>query len=138
MKKITIIVIVCFVIFSLLITGGIIICGNISNNFKKLKNEQFGTISLHEVKDGVYFGSFHCFPLTAEVNVTISSHQITKIDILKHENGKGEAAEAVVDAVVEEQTLEVDAITGATYSSKIILLAIEDALKNAVEQSRES
>ncbi len=138
MKKITIISIVLFVVFSLLITGGIIICGNISNNFKKLNNEQFGTISLHDVKDGVYFGSFHCFPLSAEVNVTISSRQITKIDILKHENGKGESAEAVVDKVIDAQTLEVDAITGATYSSKVILLAVEDALKRAVAQSQDS
>jgi uncharacterized protein with FMN-binding domain len=32
---------------------------------------------------------------------------------------------------VGAQTLEVDAVTGATYSSKVILKAIENALKNA-------
>jgi len=33
--------------------------------------------------------------------------------------------------VVEAQTLEVDAISGATYSSKVILKAIENALNIA-------
>ncbi|GAI95081.1 unnamed protein product, partial [marine sediment metagenome] len=33
--------------------------------------------------------------------------------------------------VVEAQTLQVDAVSGATYSSKVILKAIENALNNA-------
>jgi uncharacterized protein with FMN-binding domain len=50
---------------------------------------------------------------------------------LKHVNGKGTAAESIPETVVEKQTLQVDSVSGATYSSKVILLAIETALKNA-------
>jgi len=34
----------------------------------------------------------------------------------------------IVDSVIENQSLDVDAISGATYSSKVILKAIENAL----------
>ncbi len=135
MKKVTVIAIICFVVFSVLITGGIIICGNISKNFKILENENFDNYNLSDVEDGEYLGSFHVFPLSAEVKVTIKNQEITKIDILKHENGKGEAAEAITENVITEQTLDVDAVTGATYSCKVILLAIQDALENAKRQS---
>jgi uncharacterized protein with FMN-binding domain len=48
---------------------------------------------------------------------------------LEHRNGQGEAAEVIPQMVVDAQSLQVDAISGATFSSKVILLAIEDALK---------
>jgi uncharacterized protein with FMN-binding domain len=60
--------------------------------------------------------------------VTLSNHEITEIVITRHDNGQGQAAEAIIDDVTSEQTLLVDAIAGATYSSKVILLAIHDAL----------
>ena len=40
-------------------------------------------------------------------------------------------AKAVVDSVIKKQSVEVDTVSGATYSSKGILEAIENALKEA-------
>lgn len=62
------------------------------------------------------------------VDVKIVDHEIVEIDILKHINGQGGAAETIVDDVITQQTLLVDTITGATYSSKVILKAISNAL----------
>ena len=67
------------------------------------------------------------------LEVIVKEKQITEIKIIKHTNGQGGEAEAILDTVIDAQSLQVDVISGATYSSKVILLAIEDALKNAKE-----
>ncbi len=61
----------------------------------------------------------------------VENHTITDIDILKHDNGKGKAAEAITSDVIKNQSVQVDVVTGATYSSKVILKAIENALTSS-------
>jgi len=48
--------------------------------------------------------------------------------ILEHDNGKGGKAEKIVDDVIKAQSLNVDVVSGATVSSKVILKAGEMAL----------
>jgi uncharacterized protein with FMN-binding domain len=60
--------------------------------------------------------------------VAVSEGRITWVDILRHEHGRGEAAEAITAHIVDGQTLAVDVISGASLSSKMILKAVEDAL----------
>ena len=50
---------------------------------------------------------------------------------MEHVNGQGSGAERIPATVVEKQTLQIDMVSGATYSSKVILKAIENALLNA-------
>jgi uncharacterized protein with FMN-binding domain len=70
-------------------------------------------------------------PVSARVEITVHDGKITDIKLLEHNNGQGKPAEAIIGQVLENQTLEVDVIAGATYSSKVILKAIEDALDKA-------
>ncbi len=97
-------------------------------NLKALADIPVTDIDLTAIPDGTYDGGYKCFPVEAEVAVTVRDGRIAAIDLIKHSNGKGGAAEVIPGIVVEKQTLQVDAISGATYSSKVILLAIEDAL----------
>ncbi len=104
--------------------------------FVKLKRYQaeegrVGTIyvDLSKVPDGVYAGSYDSGPVVVQVKVTVSNHAMTKIDLVKHRHGRGSAAEVITEKVIQAQSLKVDTISGATMSSKVILLAIEDALK---------
>ncbi len=57
-----------------------------------------------------------------------AGHVITGITIVRHDNGKEKPAEAIVDDIIENNSLEVDAISGATYSSNVIKAAVLDAL----------
>ncbi|MHB8963157.1 MAG: FMN-binding protein [Saccharofermentanales bacterium] len=102
----------------------------IRNNLTKLAGIEIADVEFSQKEDGVYFGSYEAFPVAVELEVTIKDHAITRIELLKHDNGQGKAAEAIVDRVVEYQSLEVDIISGATYSSKVILKSIENALMN--------
>ena len=60
--------------------------------------------------------------------MTVQNGAVTNIDILEHKNGRGSRAEVVVDRIVEEQKIEVDAVSGATNSSTVIKKAVENAL----------
>ena len=98
-----------------------------------LKDKRFETMNSVLWKDGTTLGEAHQFPIKVKVEVTIQSKQITKITLLEHQTGEGQSAEAIVDEVIRTQSLDVDAITGATYSSILILEAIEDALRKSYE-----
>ncbi|HAV20682.1 MAG TPA: FMN-binding protein [Firmicutes bacterium] len=98
---------------------------------EQLTATPLSNIDVSELADGVYAGSHHVFPITAEVNVTIQNRRISSIELVKHIHSRGSQAEAIIDKVIEAQSLDVDAISGATYSSMVILRAIEDALRNA-------
>lgn len=95
----------------------------------KLKATQLETLDLSQVSNGTYEGSYTAFPVSVTLNVTVTNHQITSITILKHDNGQGKPAEVILSDVIDAQSLQVDVISGATYSSKVILLAIQDAFK---------
>lgn len=98
------------------------------DGLNKLADITLNDLNLDQVADGSYNGSYSVFPVSVEVTVTVRDHVITEIDITKHDNGQGQAGEAIIEDVLESQSLEVDVISGATYSSKVILLAIQDAL----------
>jgi len=66
------------------------------------------------------------------VEVDVASGVIADVRIIEHQNGRGSSAEAVARKVVESQSLEVDAISGATISSNTILKAVENALSGGM------
>lgn len=126
-RVLTIIIVVLVLVF----IAGRIILTNIENNLKELTLLEINDVNLTNVKDGDYIGTYSSFPVSVEVKVTIENQQIVNIDILKHDNGKGKDAETIIDDVINEQSIEVDLISNATYSSKVILKAIEEALIKA-------
>lgn len=89
-------------------------------------------IQKNALVDGVYTGSYTGGPNSAEVQVTIQNQNITDITILKHDAWKGKKAESVIpQRIIEQQSTQVDAVTGATNSSYVIM----NAVQRAVEQS---
>ncbi len=105
----------------------------IQSNLERLQDLEIANVDLTEVVDGTYTGSYKVFPITAEVKVIVKNHQITGVELLKHQSGQGAPADKILDQIIEAQTLKVDVISGATYSSKIILKAVENSLNNAIE-----
>lgn len=113
---------------SVIIIIGAVTLAFLQAQLDKLTEAVITEPTLSTIKDGTYKGSYSAFPVSVSVNVTIKDHQITAITILKHDNGQGKPAEAIIEEVIDQQSLDVDVISGATYSSKVILKAIEDAL----------
>jgi len=92
---------------------------------------QISEIDLTNVPDGTYEGSYDADLIKVKVMVDVKDHKISNIDLVQHENGKGTPGEAVISEVIKSQSLEVDAISGATNSSKVILKSIENAIISA-------
>lgn len=95
---------------------------------KALEEEVLGQLMLTEIEDGTYHGIYESNLVSAEVDVIVVNHHITAIIITRHDTMFGKDAETIIDDVVVQQSLDVDDIAGATYSSKVIKRAIEDAL----------
>ena len=51
----------------------------------------------------------------------------TDIELTEHQNGRGTPAEAILEEMLREQTTDVDAVSGATCSSRVIRKAVEEA-----------
>lgn len=89
-------------------------------------------IDMALVRDGSYVGEADGGLVQVEVLVTVANHEITDIALVKHENGKGQAAEAIIADMLLANTDDVDAVTGATVSSKTIRNAVNCALQKGV------
>lgn len=94
---------------------------------------QINEIDLRDVPDGTYEGKYETSFIKVEVQVEVKDHLIENIELAQHENGKGTSAEAVIPEVIEAQSLEVEAVSGATNSSKVILKSIELAISTGKE-----
>lgn len=89
-------------------------------------------------KDGTYQGSGTGFGGTITVQVTISGGKIAAIDILSASGETGSyfaSAKGVISKMISGQTPNVDAVSGATYSSNGIIRAVQNALSKAANTS---
>jgi len=110
-----------FIIISLLVFIVAVSC----TNTKKIV---ITTPDLSKIADGEYPGNSKVGPVQVKLDVTMQKGSITSIKITEHRTGRGKKAEAIVPKIIEAQSLEVDVVSGATYSSKAILQAAEKAL----------
>jgi len=95
---------------------------------EKVSDIEFSELELSELEDGEYYGSYSLGIVSAKVCVSVSDGKIDDIEIVEHITGRGKKAEDIVEAVIDEQSVMIDIISGATYSSKTILKAIENAV----------
>ena len=127
---------VIFIVIALvLVVGGAFAAryiSELSSYRQAVEDITIGEVDLAAVPDGTYSGFADVIWVSATVEVTVLDHRITAIK-LDHRHGQGEAAEVITGHVIEAQSLQVDIISGATSSSKVILKAIEEALLSAAE-----
>lgn len=83
-----------------------------------------------DLADGVYKGSATGFSGPVTVAVTIMDKKITSIDILSATDDEAffNRAKGVIDRIISSQSLDVDVVSGATYSSNGIIGAVKNAL----------
>lgn len=117
--------------------GGV--SGDVARKAAELLNIHFGYMAAPaapaapaetELAANEYIGTAQGFSGETKVKVTMDGDKISKIDVLSH--GDTDAffnqAKAVTDSIISAQSVEVDAVTGATFSSKGIMDAVANAL----------
>jgi len=93
-----------------------------------LMNTDIHFVDLNRLEDGTYRGKVQTIPIEVIVEVIIKNHQILDIILIKHNSGQGKPAESIIENIKTSQSIDVDIISGATYSSKAIMIAIHRAL----------
>ena len=96
---------------------------------KAVRETTIGGTDISNIPDGVYVGEYDVDFVYAKVEVTVQNGAVTNIDILEHKNGRGKPAEIVADRIIQEQRIDVDAVSGATNSSVVIKNTVENAFK---------
>lgn len=127
-RKVTLIVVTVVVVLAAASALGITM---IEQNHHAMAETVIEDFDLSLIPDGTYTGDYSAFPVAVQVEVTVKDHAIAAINLIRHTNGRGSDADVIPEKVVQSQTLLVDTVSGATHSSKVILLAIHNALENA-------
>jgi uncharacterized protein with FMN-binding domain len=91
-----------------------------------------GPVDPAKLVDGTYVGSDRGGPNKAVVEVTIKDNSIVHIKIIQHQAWRGvKAEEPIVKRIIAQQSTRVDAVSGATNSSHVIMNAVQRAIEKA-------
>lgn len=129
---------VCVVI-AVLVVGGAIGWSFLSKEHREARNVPIAAIDFTKLNDGIYTGAYEggMYKWRAnQVKVTVASGKVEKIESSSSsEAGAGNTVQSsLYKKVIDAQSLQVDAISGATLTSKAYLKAVEDALTQAQKQ----
>jgi uncharacterized protein with FMN-binding domain len=122
----------------LVLFSGLVACSQL----KQVREMPINDIDLSFIDDGTYKGDFTYGLLgvdfTYEVETTVKSNRITDIHVTKNRNtNHAKRAEDIIPRVIEAQSPNVDAHTGATTTSKALLKAIERSLVKGIPDEYE-
>lgn len=121
--------VVCVMVLTGIIFGGKYLIS--VQKYKELIRElKIDNVDLSKIPNGQYTGSCDAIYVGANVTVTVKDNKIADIILLDHKNDRGKPAEVILDKVLKAQSLQVDTISGATNSSKVILKSIDNALNS--------
>ena len=114
--------------------GGV--SGDVARKTAELLNIHYGFMEAPaapetELAANEYIGEAEGFGGPVKVKVTMDGDKIAKIDVLSHSDTPGicdGAYSTIPQAIIDAQSTQVDVCANATYSSKGIMAAVEDAL----------
>ena len=95
----------------------------------EVRDMEIAEINLAVIKDGSYRGEFTYGSFTYIVVVKVLGNHIADINVVQNRDSSyAKMAEDVMKKVLQAQSLQVDAVSGATTTSKALLKAVENAL----------
>jgi len=93
-----------------------------------------GPLDHARLADGIYEGSYNAWPNRALVKVEIKGDRIVGIEIVEHWAWKGKKSEPLIlEGIIRNQSTNVDAVSGATNSSRVIMNAVQKAIEKAYQ-----
>jgi len=89
------------------------------------------------VPDGTYRGVGKGLFVISSLSVVVAAGKVTSVTVVSQSETPDVAAPALTGipkAIVEQQKVDVDVVSGATFSSKGIIAAVKNALAGAQTQ----
>lgn len=132
LKKIGMIIVVILLVA---IVGLGLLVFRLTNMANKIEDElaKAAKVDLNKIADGIYSGSYGDFVVSASVKVAVKSHRIEKITITDQKCGPGYEAADTISRILKSQSPKVDVVTGASSSSRTIMVAVYRALKQGIK-----
>jgi uncharacterized protein with FMN-binding domain len=93
---------------------------------------EISDLDFSRLRDGTYEGFRDYKLVTARVRSRVEGGKVVELVILEHSHGPKHGADALIPKVLETQSLRVDAVTGSTASSKVLLETVEAALSQGL------
>ncbi|NLM07306.1 MAG: FMN-binding protein [Tissierellia bacterium] len=119
---------IIFIVLILICGLAFILASNkIVKDARGLKVKKLDELNL---EDGTHYGSYKLDPVSVSLETRVEDRKIKEIKIIEHINGMGTKGEDVIKAIIDQQSLDVVAVSGATVSSIAIIKAGEDSLDN--------
>ena len=100
---------------------------------KEDKNLAIADVDFSKVPDGTYRGSYEGWN-KFDVLVTVADGKVTDIEIAEDSPDPAtDVTDKILERIVSGQSLDLDAVSGATVTTKGLLKAVERALVEQVE-----
>ncbi len=105
---------------------------------EETKEEEAEAEGSFDLEDGIYEGAGTGFRGKIKVSVEIKDKKIIAINILSSSDDEAffSRAKGVIDKIIGGQSVDVDVVSGATYSSNGIINAVKNALKMETDSSQ--
>ena len=103
-----------------------------------IKRLSVENIDVSLLKDGNYFGEYENGRWQYHVEVIVRDGEVKEIHVLNTKTGPfdmemyDDVNTELIQRIVQNQSLQVDTVTGATVNSKALLKAVENALKEGI------
>lgn len=113
----------------LLLITAFFFLGCASQEMLRVRQMDIQNVDISKIQDGEYRGSFSYSGFDYVVKTIINNQKIISIQILHNRDSKhARRAEGVIAEILQKQTPNVDAVSGATTTSKAIMKAVENSL----------
>ncbi len=116
---------------SLTLVSGLASCGDTASQGTIKATENVSSVTF---KPGTYTSVQEGLNGQIKIEVTFSENEILSIDVVEHKETSGisdPAFEKIPATILENQSLKVDTVTGATYASEAVIAAVEDCVTQA-------
>jgi len=130
MKKKRIKVILITIVIGIMISIGYIFSKQLNQVDSLIMDE----IQMSQVEDGIYIGETETILVKVKVKIEVKDSKIENILILNHQNGLGSKAEKIIEDMIKQNRYDVDIVSGATISSKVIKSAVFNGLQKGIKQ----
>ena len=108
----------------------LIFIGCASKEMMMVRQMEIQNVDTGNIQNGEYIGTFTYSGFEYKVKTIIKAHRISNVEILQNRDTKhAKMAEGVIPEIIKKQSPNVDAVSGATTTSKALMKAVEKSLE---------
>ena len=131
MRKGLSIFLIIVAVLVLVLLAGVLAFNKQYNELLKEVDTEFAImekIDMSKIENGEYNYRFGKIPVFIDLTVVVKDHKIESVIIQEQSSGPGYDALETIDRILSKQQAKVDVVSGASTSSKVIMIATHKAL----------